>query len=129
MRVLARSDSPPSFEPDFYARLHGPDGGLINAWLVGREKARRQPDLRARALAGELVPLVWRGGVEKAIKAKCKIGALAYLAAWQGLRDQDLDLDTDAEPSLTCTRYGVTVIFTADVAKLLAADDAQKDDA
>lgn len=68
--------------------------------------------------------MAWKGGVPKALKVKNKIGALHYLATWQGLRGEDLTIDTDREISLTCTRYGVPVLFTGDTKKLLMAADS-----
>jgi len=59
------------------------DNGLIACWERGREKALEDPELAARAKSGELVILAWKGGVEKAIKAKHKYGTLNYLATWQ----------------------------------------------
>lgn len=41
-----------------------------------------------------------------------KIGSLQYLAAWQGLRGENLEIDTDAEVTVTCSKTGVPVTFT-----------------
>ena len=43
----------------------GPDRGLIWCWEWGRQKRVEDPELAARAGAGELVILGWKGGVEK----------------------------------------------------------------
>lgn len=64
----------------------------------------------------------------KKIKSKNKIGALHYLAAWQGLRGEDLHLDTDAEISVTCSKTGVPVTFTLDITKLFKAAEGGTDD-
>lgn len=93
------------------------DEGLIACWERGREKSREDPALAARAHEGQLVVLAWKGGVEKAIKKKQKFGTLYYLAMWQGLRGEDLDIDLTEEVSLTCTATGMAVVFTNDVAK------------
>ncbi|WP_201740770.1 hypothetical protein [Rhodoferax sp. TS-BS-61-7] len=105
--------------------MEGKDKGLIASWLRGIEKAKEEPALAAKARAGELPPLPWKGGVERAIKGS-KIGALHYLAAWQGLRGEDLDVDMNDEVSMTCTRTQVTVLFTGDLKKLLAETDSTK---
>lgn len=71
-----------------------------------------------RALRGELLPLPWKGGVhpdppddqsgKKKTKGKRKkqpvkkFGSLQYLAMWQGLRGENLDVPLDGEITLTC---------------------------
>jgi hypothetical protein len=42
---------------------------------------------------------------------------LNYLAQWQGLRGQDLDIDLSQEPELICSKTGMKVIYTRDVKK------------
>lgn len=121
MLVTALAANPPEIDSNFDTRINGPDCGLINAWLVGINKRTTDPELAAKAAAGELPPLPFRGGVQKAIKAQNKIGALAYLAAWQGLRGEDLRLDTTQETTLVCTRTGVPVTYTGDTQKIWAA--------
>lgn len=128
MLVTASAASPPPPQDDFNARLRGPDKGLINAWLVGLNARRDHPGLAAAAEAGQLPPFIYKGGIAKKIKSKNKIGALHYLAAWQGLRGEDLHLDTDAEISVTCSKTGVPVTFTLDVAKLFKAAENGNDD-
>lgn len=113
---------PPAIEPDFYLRIHGPDQGVINAWLAGLEM--RGSKEQAAALRGELPPLDFKGGIEppppdKPVKMRKKIGSHWYLAMWQGLRGEDLLIDTESTPSLTCSLTGVEVTFTLDTAKLL----------
>ena len=96
----------------------GQDRGLIICWEVGRKIAEREPALAERARKGELPPdLGWKGGVAKRLKKKEKIGTLFYLAQWQGLRGDDLDVDLSSEPELYCTRTGMKVIFTANYEK------------
>jgi hypothetical protein len=60
--------------------------------------------------------LPWKGGVEKAIKGS-KVGVFNYLAMWQGLRGEDLNLDPDVDITLTCAGTGVNVLFTPDFSK------------
>lgn len=103
----------------FDQRVNGPDSGVINAWRAG--VAMRGAPVQALAEAGELPVLPFRGGVERPLKIKQKIGALHYLAMWQGLRGEDLELDTEDEPVLVCARHGVKVLFTLDYEKLRGA--------
>jgi hypothetical protein len=95
----------------------GEDEGLINCWEVGRKIRERDPDLAISAENGELPILVWKGGVEKKIKKSEKYGTLNYLAAWQGLRGEDLDIDLSQEPEIICSKTGMKVIYTGDVNK------------
>lgn len=91
----------------------GPDGGLIWCWERGRQKRQEDQSLAARADAGELVILAWRGGVEKRLKGGPKYGTLEYLATWQGLRNEDLMIDIDEHRAVTCARTGQVVVFRA----------------
>ena len=91
-----------------------PDAGLIRSWERGREMAQQQPELAAKALAGELPILPWRGGVEAAIKSEQKYGVLQYLAMWQGLRGDDLHIDTSLEHHFSFKEPGVTETYTGD---------------
>jgi hypothetical protein len=102
-------------------RWRAEDCGLIGSWEKGREKRLADPDLAAQAASGQLVVLPWKGGVEKEIKKKQKFGTLFYLAMWQGLRGEDLDIDLDQEVSLTCSVTGMIVVFTGDFAKYAEA--------
>jgi hypothetical protein len=94
----------------------GPDGGLIWCWERGRQKRVEQQQLANRAAEGELVVLAWKGGVERKIQDEQKNGTLQYLATWQGLRGEDLDIQMDDERTIVCTVTGQTVIFRATVA-------------
>lgn len=98
------------------ARWQGPDAGIIASWERGREKRREDPALAARAVAGELIVLPWKGGVEKAIKGS-KYGPFHYLAMWQGLRGDPLEIDTSQNVTLVCSKTGVSVTYTADDSK------------
>jgi len=92
------------------------DNGIIFAWELGRKEAVTDTDLAARALEGQLVMLGWKGGVERRVKVQ-KFGTLLYLAMWQGLRGEDLSIDTDVEVVLTCSKFGVPVTYTNDADK------------
>ena len=94
----------------------GADSGLIACWERGRERAIENPELADCARRGELPVLAWKGGVEKKIKTK-KYGTLKYLAQWQGLRGEDLDIHLNKEVEMVCSKTGVLVIFTADARK------------
>lgn len=98
-------------------RWKGKDKGLITCWEVGRELREKEPELASRAENGELPVLGWKGGVEKKTKKGEKYGTLFYLAQWQGLRGNDLDIDISQEPWLKCSRTGMRVIYTGDPKK------------
>lgn len=100
--------------------------GLITSWERGRTKSQEMPDLALRAIKNELVMLPWKGGFnlpkpgakpKKEVKLAIKYGVFNYLAMWQGLRREDLNIDTDHELSLTCPREKRAVIFTCSYAK------------
>jgi hypothetical protein len=106
------------------ARWLGPDTGVIAAWERGRAIAKEpgREELVAAVRAGQLPILPWKGGVERAIKAKQKFGTMRYLAMWQGLRGDDLDVDLSRHVQVTCAATGVTVTFTNDVAEYAGQD-------
>lgn len=117
MRIY-RSITEPIKEINSYEeRIEGADKGVINSWYVGRKLAVTNPDLCIKAKNGELPVLTVKGGVERKIK-KDKTGSLWYLASWQGLRGEDLDIDLGAEVKIVCSRTGVGVTFTGDIKKL-----------
>ena len=101
----------------------GPDNGLIFCWERGQQERIEKPDLASRADKGELVPLGWKGGVQQKLKVKTKPGTLQYLANWQGLRGEDLDLDLAGERTIVCTGTGQAVVFSA---KLPEDEDSEK---
>ncbi|WP_417873544.1 hypothetical protein [Xanthomarina gelatinilytica] len=94
------------------------DKGLIKNYEVGRALAIKEPELAEKAKRGELPVLGYKGGVDKALKKKEKIGALNYIAKWQALRGEDLNIDMDEELVLTCSKTKVRVTFTMDLEKL-----------
>ncbi|WP_409317007.1 hypothetical protein [Pseudomonas sp. KCJK9016] len=93
------------------------DKGLIKCWEIGRQRADRFPDLARRCRADELPVLGWKGGVSRSLKKNEKYGSLKYLAQWQGLRGEDLDIDLGAERVMTCSRTKMVVTFTPDRSK------------
>lgn len=121
MRVEGKVTTLPVQSADYDERWNGPDKGLICSWLRGLEKAVESPELAHKALDGELPVLPWKGGVERAIQSGSKVGSLCYLAMWQGLRGEDLDIDTEKDHFRVCSRTGVEVVFTPVIERLLAA--------
>ena len=93
------------------------DKGLITCWEIGRELSKKEPELAKQAKNGELPVLAWKGGVAKKIKKKEKYGTLYYLAQWQGLRGENLDIDLSEETVLICPKTSMKVIYTSDVKK------------
>ncbi|MDO9013183.1 MAG: hypothetical protein Q7U84_00160 [Polynucleobacter sp.] len=89
---------------------------VLSSWERGRERRLESPELAASALSGHLIPLPWKGGVEKVIKGS-KVGVFNYLAMWQGLRGDELSIDLDEDLTLTCSGTGVAVLFTNDFSK------------
>lgn len=104
-------------DPSWDERWRDPDKGLITCWEVGRKRSMKSPDLAERVKNGELPALGWKGGVEKKIKKKEKYGSLYYLAEWQGLRGEDLDIDLNEEREIICSRTGMKVIYTGNTKK------------
>jgi hypothetical protein len=99
----------------------GPDNGLIWCWERGRQYRDEYPERTASAERGELVPDAWKGGVEKKLKIEVKQGTLRYLATWQGMRGEDLDIDLDSERVIVCSRTGQAVAYSA----RMPADDEE----
>ena len=97
---------------DMDHRWRGPDGGLIWCWERGRQMADEDPELAERARKGVLMPLGWKGGVDKSVKGNKKRGSLFYLAQWQGLVGEDLDIDTDGDTRLVCSATGVEITYS-----------------
>jgi hypothetical protein len=100
--------------------------GLITSWERGRMKSEEMPELASRALKNELVMLPWKGGfnlpkpnakTKKKVSTAIKYGVFDYLAMWQGLRGEDLNIDTRKELSITCPREKREVIFTNNYGK------------
>lgn len=98
-------------------RWKGDDRGLISCWELGRELREKKPELAKCAENGELPVLVWKGGVEKRLKITEKYGTLSYLAEWQGLRGEDLNINLSEEREIICSKTGMRVIFTVDTKK------------
>ena len=78
----------------------------------------------------ELAILAWKGGVKEKLQIERKLGTLQYLATWQGLRGEDLDLSLQGECVIVCARTGQVVVFSAretdDEEKLVIVDVSQE---
>lgn len=116
MHIRKDTNEQPRGDLSWSELWEGPDGGLIACWERGREKGKEEPDLARRAVDGELVVLPWKGGVTKAIKGD-KYGTLFYLAMYQGLRGESLEIDTTAEVVRQCEKTKVVVTYTSDRSK------------
>lgn len=124
MSKLFRSVATPNREGlTWHQRWSAPDDGLIACWERGREKRLEEPELAQRAEQGELVTLAWKGGTEaidepidgeKKPKSQKRYGSLKYLATWQGLRGEDLEIDLVKERIIICARANRPVIFRAE---------------
>ncbi|MCY1498495.1 AAA ATPase domain protein [compost metagenome] len=115
---------------DWASTWEGADRGLIKCWEIGRLLALKNPALADSCLRGALPPLHWKGGAARALKKKEKYGSLKYLAQWQGLRGEDLNVDLETDVMLTCQDSGMIVTFTADLTKLAnqEGDAAEEED-
>lgn len=72
------------------------------------------PDLAVKAAQGELMILGWRGGVDTKLQHPKLDGTLEYLAQWQGLRGEDLYIDTAGSRTLICKRTGTQITYSKD---------------
>jgi hypothetical protein len=106
----------------------GPDKGLIHCWELGRRRAEKEPELAEQAKRNELPPLGWKGGVERKLKVEEKFGCLWYLAEWQGLRGENLNIDVTEEVKLVCTRFGMPVTFTGDQEKYAPSEEESREE-
>ena len=95
------------------------DRGIIFCWERGREMRVERPELASRADNGELVTLPWKGGTEdlpnpkEGKKEPVRYGSLNYLAMWQGLRNEDLNVSLTAETHIKCSKSQRDVTFRA----------------
>jgi len=112
-------DEPNRTNPSYDERWGSDDLALITCWEVGRKIRAKDPELADLAIKGELPVLGLKGGVENKIQKEFKYGTLHYLAQWQGLRGEDLNIDMAQETELVCQRTGMRVVFTLDANKYL----------
>jgi hypothetical protein len=127
MRIQRSISEPIRPEMTWDERWRGPDAGLIACWERGRQRRAEDPDAAAAAQRGELPVLFipapwnpkekmvvgWKGGVTKKLKIPLKEnGTLRYLAEWQGVRGDDLDIDLEEQRVLICSKTGQAVLFS-----------------
>jgi len=117
MKIVRSIQAPIRSYATWEEQWKGADQGIIACWERGRAMRIENPERASQALLGQLVVLPWKGGVDKAIKKQTKYGTHFYLAMWQGLRGDDLEIDPEGEAALTCSATAMTVIFTSDYAK------------
>ncbi len=125
MKIRRSISEPIRISLSWEQRWRSADQGLISAWESGRERRQLNPSLSAQAEAGHLVVLGWKGGVRKKIQAQ-KFGTYNYLAMWQGLRGEELDIDTEKEVDIICTKTGMVVTFTSDQGKYADSDEVEQ---
>lgn len=113
IRVFRSCKEPIREDLPWEGRWKGDEKVLITCWEVGRELSKKNPKLAERTCNGELPVLDWKGGVEKKLQGK-KHGTFSYLAQWQGLRGEDLDIDSTQDTEITCSKTGMKIIFTND---------------
>ncbi|WP_080270506.1 hypothetical protein N027_03415 [Pseudomonas syringae USA007] len=118
-RVFRKNDVPPRTGLTHAQTWDAEDRGIIQCWENGRELAVASPSVAKRCLEGELPILAWKGGVSRDMKLRKKIGSFKYLAQWQGLRGEDLDIDSTKKHQLVCSLTKVVVTFTSDRLKYL----------
>ncbi|WP_339079647.1 hypothetical protein [Pseudomonas sp. TMP9] len=129
MPTIHRSiDTPIRTGLDQHTNWNGPDKGLINCWEVGRQLAQAKPEMAEAARRSELPLTNWKGGVSRTLKKPEKYGSLQYLAQWQGLRGENLDVDPTVEVTITCTKTSMVVTFTPDIKKILDQHTDEKAD-
>ena len=116
-RVFRSISEPIRKIPTYEEMWKGRDKGLITCWEVGRKLRELSPVLKEKVENNELPVLGWKGGVGKELKRKEKFGTLNYLAQWQGIRGEDLDVSLVEEITLQCAKTGMLVTFTADESK------------
>jgi Zn ribbon nucleic-acid-binding protein len=104
-------------KPSYDESWNGDDIGLITCWEVGRGKRKTEKELVKKIENNELPVLGWKGGVDKELKKKEKFGSLNYLAQWQGLKNQDLDISLSQEITMQCSKTGMMITYTPDSTK------------
>lgn len=103
--------------PSYDERWNGDDKGLVTCWEVGRKKRESEHDLVEKVENDELPVLGWKGGVDKTLQKKEKFGSLNYLAQWQGLRGENLDISLSEEAVMHCSKTGMIITYTPDSTK------------
>ena len=78
MKIYRRQEDPIRDEIATAETWLAQDDGIIACWECGRMMAAAQPELAEQARAGVLMILPWKGGVEKKLKGKARIGTYRY---------------------------------------------------
>lgn len=105
------------------------DLGLVACWERGREKALTDTVLAAKVTAGQLPVLPWKGGFKEATKLGWRYGTFNYLAMWQGMKGEDLNIHTDLDVTMVCAATGMKTVFTSDRLKFApAGEDEQQEE-
>ncbi|WP_419178548.1 hypothetical protein [Pseudomonas syringae] len=118
-RLFRKNDAPPRVELMHAQVWDAEDEGIIQCWENGRELAVTSQDLAKKCLENELPILAWKGGVSRDMKLRKKFGSFKYLAQWQGLRGEDLNIDRTKKYQLVCSLTKIVVTFTSDRSKYL----------
>ena len=124
MLVTQAADAPSTLASSWEDRWHGPDCGLIAAWQAGRDLALLRADLVAACVANELPELPWKGNGRLLKRRVPRYGPFHYVAMWQGLRGDDLHIDTSIDLRRVCARTGQAVIYTSRSAAWAGAEDS-----
>lgn len=105
----------------------GDDKGLIQAWEIGRRQSLDELGVAIRAKQGELpTSTIFQGGHDERLTTPVQFGSLHYYCMWVGWRCQDLEVDTDQEYPLVCSRTRMGVVFTIDSKKFLTSGMTKK---
>jgi len=115
MKVTRSINEPIREGLSWHERWDREDNGLIACWENGRELSEKDPEKAAQAKQGELIRMGWTGGVSEKLAQKVFHGTLFYLAKWQGLRGDDLDIDVDGDTVLVCSKSGQIVKYNSEL--------------
>lgn len=98
------------------------DHGLIHAWELGRRQGTKSSILAEKATRGELpASNLFRGGYEERLTAPFQYGSLHYYCLWMGWKGVDLEVYTEREYPLVCTKTHMGVVYTLDSYKYLSS--------
>lgn len=93
----------------------------------GNRKGPRRPLVGGESSCGRAAFDGLEGRHRKPIKAKTKIGSTFYLATWQGLRGESLDIELGRDVRMTCARTGITFTYTDDLKRLGQIDPTEEE--
>jgi len=112
--VFRSSSEKKRINPSYDERWNRRDKGLITCWEVGRKMRDSENRLVKKVERDELPVLGWKGGVSEKLKKSTgrKYGSLNYLAQWQGLKGEDLNISLVKEVTIKCSKTEKEVTFT-----------------